>query len=160
MLIIVIITDLQLYPRSPSGVFIKAVKLSSSCEHLGERQVFNTDMLQVCIVNHYHMVGWKQHHMFWKLTTKHILATHNGSPYKCEHCGKTFRNPETYHRHLFDKHTGKDYKCKVDGCDLNFDTRNKLKRHLMHKHKDKISLWKPIGRVPYFYDTNMLTMII
>ena len=47
MLIIVIITDLQLYPRSPSGVFIKAVKLSSSCEHLGERQVFNTDMLSM-----------------------------------------------------------------------------------------------------------------
>ena len=88
---------------------------------------------------------------FWKLWTQHILEIHNGSPYKCEHCRKTFRNPETYHRHLYDRHTGKNYKCNVLGCDLIFDTRNKLKRHLMHKHKDNISLWKPIGTVSSNY---------
>uniref|UniRef100_A0A1B0CGG1 Putative zn finger n=1 Tax=Lutzomyia longipalpis TaxID=7200 RepID=A0A1B0CGG1_LUTLO len=64
---------------------------------------------------------------------------------ECKVCGKMLKTKKTYFKHL-EGHTGaRHYACSV--CDRTYTCNNLLKRHMKHKHPDKIHLLPPSGTI-------------
>ena len=122
--------QLQNFPKGPEAVICPTCgKSYSTPGNLNKHMLTHEEKTEECTICHKRF-----HHKAY--LNEHLLSHVTERPYKCEHCGKTFKGRNSVRSHVQQFHGSTLVLYECETCGRQFRQKGNLKKHML-KHSDK-----------------------